>query len=105
MVPPASPFVQHTIPYTVLCLLRDCGAVSRAELAGRVDEPRARTLAEIDALVAGTLVREAGPAASRGGWRSASDTEAPPARSAIRCSSRSALASAAPCTALSAPVR
>src|SRR5215475_149636 len=70
MVLSASPFVQQTIPYTVLCLLRDCGALSRADLAGRVGEPRARTLAEIDTLVAGNLVREAGPAASRGGRRS-----------------------------------
>ncbi len=70
MVPSASPFVQGTISFRVLCLLRDCGALSRADLAGRLGEPRARTLAEIDALVAGDLVREAGPAASRGGRRS-----------------------------------
>src|SRR5215467_10230765 len=70
MVLSASPFVPHTIPYTVLCLLRDRGALSRADLAERVGEPRARTLAEIDTLVSGALVREAGLAASRGGRRS-----------------------------------
>ena len=54
----------------LLRLLRDSGALSRAELADRLGEPRARLLTEIDALVAEGLVREAGPAASRGGRRS-----------------------------------
>jgi glucokinase-like ROK family protein len=51
-------------------LLRDTGALSRAELADRLEIPRPRLLAELDALLATDLVREAGPAASRGGRRS-----------------------------------
>jgi hypothetical protein len=58
------------LPARLLCLLRDMGALSRAELADRLGEPRARLLAEIDNLVADGLVREAGPAVSRGGRRS-----------------------------------
>jgi glucokinase-like ROK family protein len=58
------------LPYRLLRLLRDHGALSRAELADRLEVPRARLLAEISALVASGLVREAGPAASRGGRRS-----------------------------------
>jgi glucokinase-like ROK family protein len=58
------------LPLRLLCLLRDRGPLSRAELAARLGEPRARVLGEIAALVSGGLVREAGPAASRGGRRS-----------------------------------
>ncbi|TDB82529.1 ROK family transcriptional regulator [Micromonospora sp. KC721] len=54
----------------LLCLLRDSGALSRAELADRLATPRPRLLAELDALLGTGLVREAGPAASRGGRRS-----------------------------------
>ncbi|GHJ45555.1 sugar kinase [Catellatospora sp. TT07R-123] len=54
----------------VLRLLRDEGALSRAELADRLDIPRPRLLAELDRLVAGGQVAEAGPAESRGGRRS-----------------------------------
>ncbi|GAA5195505.1 ROK family transcriptional regulator [Rugosimonospora acidiphila] len=64
--PPAS----GPLPYHLLCLLRDRGAMSRAELAAQFADPRARVLGEIDALIAAGLVREAGPAASRGGRRS-----------------------------------
>ncbi|HEY2669637.1 MAG TPA: ROK family transcriptional regulator [Rugosimonospora sp.] len=66
-VPPPAP---GPLPYHLLCLLRDRGATSRAELAGQFGDPRARVLGEIDALIAAGLVREAGPAASRGGRRS-----------------------------------
>jgi glucokinase-like ROK family protein len=59
-----------SLPHRLLCLLRDRGSLSRAELADRLGEPRARVLGEIDTLVAAGLIREAGPAASRGGRRS-----------------------------------
>jgi glucokinase-like ROK family protein len=54
----------------LLTLLRDAGPLSRAELGDRLGVPRARALAEIDALIATGYVREAGPASSRGGRRS-----------------------------------
>lgn len=54
----------------LLRLLRDQGAVSRAELTGRLDIPRPRLLAEVDRLVSLGYVTEAGMAASRGGRRS-----------------------------------
>jgi predicted NBD/HSP70 family sugar kinase len=59
-----------TLSYQVLCLLRDRGPVSRAELADRLDVPRARLLAELTRLADAGRVVEAGPAASRGGRRS-----------------------------------
>ncbi|WP_341717139.1 ROK family transcriptional regulator [Micromonospora sp. FIMYZ51] len=54
----------------LLRLLRDEGALSRAELADRLQMPRPRLLAELDRLVALGYVAEAGKAASRGGRRS-----------------------------------
>lgn len=54
----------------LLRLLRDQGAVSRAELADRLEMPRPRLLAELDRLVNAGYVAEAGLAASRGGRRS-----------------------------------
>ena len=54
----------------LLRLLRDNGAVSRAELADRLEMPRPRLLAELDRLVGLGYVAEAGLAASRGGRRS-----------------------------------
>lgn len=54
----------------LLRLLRDRGAVSRAELANALDVPRPRLVAELQRLVAAGYVAEAGPAASRGGRRS-----------------------------------
>ncbi|WP_245664891.1 ROK family protein [Actinoplanes subtropicus] len=54
----------------LLQLLRDRGPLSRAELADRLDVPRPRLLTELEALVGSGIVREAGPAASRGGRRS-----------------------------------
>jgi glucokinase-like ROK family protein len=54
----------------VLRRLRDAGALSRAELADRLEVPRARLLTVLDSLLGADLVREAGPAASRGGRRS-----------------------------------
>ncbi|MEH0933089.1 ROK family protein [Micromonospora sp. CPCC 205558] len=54
----------------LLRLLRDEGAVSRAELGDRLQMPRPRMLAELDRLVAMGYVAEAGLAASRGGRRS-----------------------------------
>ena len=59
-----------TPQYRMLCLLRDEGPLSRAELADRLELPRPRVLAELERLVAAGRVREAGPAASRGGRRS-----------------------------------
>src|SRR5215813_2890793 len=58
------------VPYRLLALLRDGGSLSRAELADELGVPRARALAEVDSLIAKGLVREAGPASSRGGRRS-----------------------------------
>ncbi|MEV4539108.1 ROK family protein [Asanoa sp. NPDC049518] len=54
----------------LLRLLRDNGAVSRAELADRLEMPRPRLLAELERLVSLGYVAEAGLAASRGGRRS-----------------------------------
>jgi glucokinase-like ROK family protein len=54
----------------LLCLLRDEGPLSRAELADRLQVPRPRLLAELDGLVQAGMLCEAGPAASRGGRRS-----------------------------------
>ena len=62
--------VDGPVQSRLLRLLRDTGALSRAELADRLEVPRPRLLAELDALVATGLIREAGPAASRGGRRS-----------------------------------
>ena len=56
--------------YRILSLLRDEGPLSRAELGDVLELPRPRVVAELDRLVAAGLVREAGPAASRGGRRS-----------------------------------
>ncbi|MGW9129960.1 ROK family transcriptional regulator [Streptomyces sp. NPDC055681] len=58
------------IQYRVLSLLRDNGPLSRAQLADRLEVPRPRLLGELDRMVAAGRVREAGPAASRGGRRS-----------------------------------
>ena len=54
----------------LLRLLRDQGAVSRAELADRLEMPRPRLLTELERLVDLGYVAEAGLAASRGGRRS-----------------------------------
>ncbi len=54
----------------LLRLLRDQGALSRAELADRLQVPRPRLLPDLDGLLAAGLIQEAGPAASRGGRRS-----------------------------------
>nr|MDT0660572.1 ROK family protein [Micromonospora sp. DSM 115978] len=54
----------------LLRLLRDEGAISRAELGDRLEMPRPRLLAELERLVALGYVAEAGQAASRGGRRS-----------------------------------
>ena len=54
----------------LLRLLRDRGALSRAELADRLQVPRPRLAVDLDALLANELIQEAGPAASRGGRRS-----------------------------------
>src|SRR5689334_2626016 len=62
--------IDSPVQSRLLRLLRDTGALSRAELADRLEVPRPRLLTELDALVATGLIREAGPAASRGGRRS-----------------------------------
>ncbi|SBT45786.1 ROK family protein [Micromonospora auratinigra] len=54
----------------LLRLLRDEGAVSRAELGDRLQMPRPRLVAEVERLVGLGYVAEAGLAASRGGRRS-----------------------------------
>lgn len=58
------------LSYRVLCLLREHGALSRAELADRLAVPRARLRGELAHLTGTGRVCEAGPAASRGGRRS-----------------------------------
>jgi glucokinase-like ROK family protein len=62
--------VTDPVASRLLRRLRDSGALSRAELASRLEVPRARLLSELDSLLAAGLVCEAGPAASRGGRRS-----------------------------------
>ncbi|MFV2102586.1 ROK family protein [Micromonospora sp. LOL_024] len=54
----------------LLRLLRDAGALSRAELADRLQMARPRLLAELERLIGLGYVAEAGKAASRGGRRS-----------------------------------
>jgi glucokinase-like ROK family protein len=62
--------IADSLSYEVLCLLRDRGPLSRAELADRLAIPRARLLGELTRLAGAGRVIEAGPAASRGGRRS-----------------------------------
>ncbi|GAB3152714.1 ROK family transcriptional regulator [Micromonospora sonneratiae] len=62
--------VAEPLHLRLLRLLRDNGAVSRAELADRLEIPRPRLLAEVSRLVDLGYVAEAGMAASRGGRRS-----------------------------------
>jgi glucokinase-like ROK family protein len=59
-----------TVQQRMLRLLRDEGPLSRAELGGLLELHRPRVLSEVDRLAAADWVREAGPAASRGGRRS-----------------------------------
>jgi glucokinase-like ROK family protein len=66
----ATDSAQRPMRSRLLRLLRDTGPLSRAELADRLEIPRPRLLTELEALLATDLVREAGPAASRGGRRS-----------------------------------
>jgi predicted ArsR family transcriptional regulator len=47
-----SPAPTGPVPYRLLTLLRDTGPLSRAELGDHLGVPRARALAEIDALIA-----------------------------------------------------
>jgi glucokinase-like ROK family protein len=61
---------ENPVQARVLRLLRDEGAVSRAELADRLNVPRARLITDLGRLTALGLVREGGLAASRGGRRS-----------------------------------
>src|SRR3954452_2570720 len=61
---------QGPVQHRLLRLLRDTGALSRAELADHLEIPRQRLLTELDTLLSTEFVREAGPAASRGGRRS-----------------------------------
>ncbi|GAA0549125.1 ROK family transcriptional regulator [Paractinoplanes ferrugineus] len=65
-----SVFLSDAPHLRILCLLRDEGAVSRAELGDRLELTRPRLLAEVERLVATGLIAEAGMAASRGGRRS-----------------------------------
>jgi glucokinase-like ROK family protein len=67
---PARKGTVTTAQHHLLRLLRDEGPLSRADLTARVGLPRPRVLGELDRLVAGGVVCEAGPAASRGGRRS-----------------------------------
>ena len=51
----------ETIGALMLDLLRDHGALSRAELGDRLEVPRSRTASEVDALAEAGMVRAAGP--------------------------------------------
>jgi glucokinase-like ROK family protein len=70
MVSSVLPPVPSPLPFRLLCMLRDRGPLSRAELADRSGDSRARVFGEISNLISSGLVREAGMAASRGGRRS-----------------------------------
>lgn len=59
-----------SVRHGLLTLLRDHGPHSRAQLAGRLQVPRPRLLAELDRLVASGTVVEAGPNAPHGRRRS-----------------------------------
>ncbi|WP_163505489.1 ROK family transcriptional regulator [Fodinicola acaciae] len=65
-----SPGPDNPVQSRLLRLLRDEGPTSRAELADRLRVPRARLVAEVSRLSELRLVRDGGPAASRGGRRS-----------------------------------
>ena len=65
-----SPSSENSAQSRLLGLLRDEGPISRAELADRLQVPRARLAAEVARLCELRLVRDGGPAASRGGRRS-----------------------------------
>lgn len=70
MSPLATARPENEVQSRLLVHLRDEGATSRAELADRLQVPRARLATEVGRLVEFGLVREGGPAASRGGRRS-----------------------------------
>src|SRR6201991_2431663 len=72
--------VEGPVQPRLLRLLRDQGALSRAELADRLQVPRPRLLTDLDGLLATGLIQEAGPAASRGGRRSTLVELNPPLR-------------------------
>ncbi|MFE4256467.1 ROK family protein [Streptomyces sp. NPDC056910] len=59
-----------SIRYELLTVLRDHGPLSRAQLAGRLEVPRRRLLAELDHLVEAGRVVEAESAGTRRGRRS-----------------------------------
>lgn len=70
MILPTFARPETTLQSRVLCLLRDEGPASRAQLADWIDVPRARLTADLARLVEIGLIREGGLAASRGGRRS-----------------------------------
>jgi glucokinase-like ROK family protein len=67
---PTSPEWSVGLPQRLLAVLREDGAVARAELADRLSISRARCVSQLESLLASDIIREAGPASSRGGRRS-----------------------------------
>lgn len=70
MAPPLAGRAENAVQARLLRLLRDEGSLSRVDLTDRLDVSRTTVAAEVGRLVELGLVRDAGPAASRGGRRS-----------------------------------
>jgi len=70
MAPPLAGRAENAIQARLLRLLRDEGSLSRVDLTERLEVSRTTVAAEVSRLAELGLVRDAGPAASRGGRRS-----------------------------------
>ena len=70
MAPPLAGRAENAIQARLLRMLRDDGSMSRVDLTDRLEVSRTTVAAEVGRLVELGLVRDAGPAASRGGRRS-----------------------------------
>jgi predicted NBD/HSP70 family sugar kinase len=70
MAPPLAGRAENAVQARLLRLLRDEGSMSRVDLTDRLEVSRTTVAAEVARLVELGLVRDAGPAASRGGRRS-----------------------------------
>ncbi|MFC3686994.1 ROK family transcriptional regulator [Aquipuribacter hungaricus] len=70
MAPPLAGRAENAIQARLLRLLRDEGSLSRVDITERLAVSRTTVAAEVVRLVELGLVRDAGPAASRGGRRS-----------------------------------
>jgi glucokinase-like ROK family protein len=70
MAPPLAGRAENAVQARLLRLLRDEGSMSRVDLTDRLEVSRTTVAAEVGRLAELGLVRDAGPAASRGGRRS-----------------------------------